>query len=40
MRVSGVVHTRDKSLQDWLRDMWTYRTTLASAYVLCHLSDT
>jgi len=36
--LSGVVHTRGESLQDELRDMWTCETTLASAYVLCHLS--
>ena len=27
-----------ESLQDRLRDVWTYRMTLASAYVLCYLS--
>jgi len=36
--VSGVVHTEGESLQDKLGDIWTCKTTLASAYVLCHLS--
>ena len=35
-----MVHTRDESPQDELRDVWTCRTTLASAYMLCHLSAT
>jgi len=34
----GAVHTKDKSPQDRLGDMWTCGTTLASAYILCHLS--
>ena len=38
MLLSGAVHTRDESSQDRLRDMQTYRTTLASAYILCYLS--
>ena len=29
-----------ESLQDELRDEWTYGTILASAYVLCYLSAT
>jgi len=36
--VSGVVHTEGESLQDKLRDVWTCKITLASAYVLCCLS--
>jgi len=36
--VSGAVHTRGESLQDRLRDIWTCRMTLASAYMLYHLS--
>ena len=28
------------SLQNGLGDEWTYGTTLASAYMLCHLSTT
>ena len=36
--LSDIVHTGDKSLQDRLRDIWTYRTTLASAYALHYLS--
>ena len=36
----GVVYTRSESLQDRLRDVWTYGTTLTLAYVLCHLSVT
>ena len=32
--VSSVVHTSDESLWGGLRDMWTCRTTLASAYVI------
>jgi len=38
--VSGTVHTRGESPQDGLRDMQTCGTTLASAYMLCHLSVT
>ena len=34
----GTVHTRGESLQDGLGDVQTCETTLASAYVLCHLS--
>ena len=37
-KLLGMVHTRGKSSQDGLRDVWTSRTTLASAYVLCCLS--
>jgi len=37
-RLSGIVHTGDGSLQDELRDVQTYGITLASAYILCHLS--
>jgi len=37
-KLSGTVYTRDENLQDWLRVVWTCGTTLASAYVLCHLS--
>jgi len=33
-----MVHTGDKSLWDGLGDVWTCGTTLASAYMLCHLS--
>jgi len=33
-----MVHTRGESLQDWLRDVQTCWTTLASAYVLYCLS--
>ena len=36
--LSGIVHTRGESSQDGLRDMQTYRITLASAYVLYCLS--
>jgi len=36
--ISGMVHTRDESLQDVLGDIQTYRMTLASAYVLHYLS--
>jgi len=36
----GMVHTRGESLWDKLRDVWTCGMTLASAYVLCHLSAT
>jgi len=36
--MSGTVHTRGESPQDRLGDMWTCGTTLASAYILCHLS--
>ena len=36
--LSVTVHTGGKSLQDRLRDVWTCRMTLASAYVLCCLS--
>ena len=38
MLVSGAVHTGDKSQQDGLRDVQTYGTILASAYMLCYLS--
>ena len=31
-----MVCTRDKSLQDGLRDVWSCGTTLALAYVLCY----
>ena len=37
-QVLGTVYTRDESLQNILRDVWTCRTTLALAYVLCCLS--
>jgi len=36
--VLDIVHTRDESLQDGLRDVQTCGMTLASAYVLHHLS--
>jgi len=36
--ISDTVHTGDESPQDRLEDVWTCRTTLASAYVLHHLS--
>ena len=36
--VSDVVHTRGESLQDGLEDVQTCGMTLASAYMLCHLS--
>ena len=36
--LSDVVHTGDESLWDSLGDVWTCEITLASAYVLCHLS--
>ena len=36
--ISGVVHTGGESLQDGLRDVQTYKITLASAYVLHCLS--
>ena len=36
--MSDIVYTRDKSLQDRLRDVQTCRMTLASAYILHHLS--
>ena len=39
-RVSGTVHTGNGSLQSRLGDVWTCRMTLASAYILCHLSAT
>jgi len=38
--MSGMVHTGDKSPWDGLGDVWTCGMTLASAYVLCHLSAT
>jgi len=34
----SIVYTRGESPQDRLRDVQTYRITLASAYVLYHLS--
>ena len=37
-KMSGAVHTRSESLQDGLRDVQTYRMTLALAYVLRRLS--
>ena len=37
-KVSDAVHTEGKSLQDSLRNMQTCGMTLASAYVLHHLS--
>ena len=36
--ISGVVHIRSESPWEELRDVQTCRTTLASAYMLCHLS--
>jgi len=36
--LSDMVHTGGESPQSGLRDIWTCRTILASAYVLCHLS--
>jgi len=36
--VLDAVYTRGESPQDRLGDVWTCRITLASAYVLCHLS--
>jgi len=36
--MSGMVHTKGKSLQDRLRDVWTCGMTLASAYMLHCLS--
>ena len=36
--LSGAVHTGSESPQDRLGDIQTYRTTLASAYMLCYLS--
>ena len=36
--LSGAVHTGGESLQYGPRDIWTCWITLASAYVLCHLS--
>jgi len=36
----GMVYTRDESPQEGLRDVWTCEMTLASAYVLYHLSAT
>jgi len=36
--LSGIVHTGGESPQDGLGDVWTCGTTLASAYMLCHLS--
>jgi len=38
--MSGVVHTGGESPQDGLRDVQTYRMTLALAYVLHYLSAT
>jgi len=38
--MSDAVHTGGESLQDGLGDMQTCGMTLASAYVLCHLSAT
>ena len=38
--LSGMVHTRDKSPQEGLGDVWTCGTTLALAYMLYHLSAT
>jgi len=38
--MSGIVYTRGESLQDGLGVVWTCGTTLASAYMLCHLSAT
>ena len=38
MVMSCAVHTRDRSPQSELGDVWTCRTTLASAYVLYPLS--
>ena len=37
-KLSGTVHIRNESLQSRLRDMWTCKITLASTYILCHLS--
>ena len=34
----GIVHTKDESPQDKLEDMQTYKTTLASVYILYCLS--
>ena len=36
--MSDMVYTRRESPQDRLRDMWTCGMTVASAYVLHHLS--
>jgi len=36
--LSGAVHTRGESLQDGLGVVWTCGTTLASVYILHHLS--
>ena len=36
--ISGMVHTGGESLLDRLKDVQTCRTTLVSAYILCHLS--
>jgi len=38
--LSGTVHTRGESPQDELRNVWTCGMTLASAYILHHLSAT
>jgi len=38
--LSDIVHTGGESLQDGLRDVQTCETTLASAFVLHHLSTT
>jgi len=37
-KYSITVYTNGESLQSRLRDVWTYRMTLASAYVLYRLS--
>ena len=37
-KVSDAVHTEGKSLQDGLKNVQTCGTTLASAYMLHHLS--
>jgi len=39
IKVSGMIHTRGESPWSGLGDMQTSGTTLASAYVLCHLSS-
>ena len=38
--LSGMVHTESESLQEGLRDVWTCRMILASAYMLHYLSAT
>ena len=40
VQMLGMVHTKGKSPQGWLRGMWTCRLTLALAYILCCLSAT